>query len=67
MKRILSLTLVLVMLLALGACGKKAAEPAGSAAGDLVTISKAWTEISRSQMTAQSPRSIRSSPRSPRL
>ena len=38
MKRILSLTLVLVMLLALGACGKKAAEPAGSAAGDLVTI-----------------------------
>ncbi len=38
MKRILSLMLVLVMILALGACGKKAAEPAGSAAEDLVTI-----------------------------
>ncbi len=38
MKRILSLMLVLVMILALGACGKKAAEPAGSEAGDLVTI-----------------------------
>ncbi len=37
MKRILSLMLVLVMILALGACGKKAAEPDGSAA-DLVTI-----------------------------
>lgn len=30
MKRILSLMLVLVMILALGACGKEAAEPAGS-------------------------------------
>ncbi len=38
MKRILSLMLVLVMILALCACGKKAAEPAGSAAEDLVTI-----------------------------
>lgn len=38
MKRILSLMLVLVMILALGACGKKAAEPAGSVSGDLVTI-----------------------------
>ena len=38
MKRILSLMLVLVMILALGACGKKAAEPAGSEAEDLVTI-----------------------------
>ena len=38
MKRTLSLMLVLVMILALGACGKKAAEPAGSAADDLVTI-----------------------------
>ncbi len=38
MKRILSLMLVLVMILALGACGKNAAEPAGSEAGDLVTI-----------------------------
>lgn len=35
MKRILSLMLVLVMILTLGACGKKAAEPAGE---DLVTI-----------------------------
>ena len=38
MKRILSLMLVLVMILTLGACGKKAAEPAGSEAEDLVTI-----------------------------
>ena len=38
MKRILSLMLVLVMILALGACGKEAAEPAGSEADDLVTI-----------------------------
>ena len=38
MKRTLSLMLVLVMILALGACGKNAAEPAGSEAEDLVTI-----------------------------
>ena len=38
MKRILSLMLVLVMILTLGACGKKAAESAGSEAEDLVTI-----------------------------
>ena len=38
MKRILSLMLVLVMILALVACGKNAAEPAGSEADDLITI-----------------------------
>ena len=38
MKRILRLMLALVMILALGACGKNAAEPAGSEADNLVTI-----------------------------
>lgn len=53
MKRILSLMLVLVMVLALAACGKQAAEPAGSEAAEAAATGEALAGKNMSEEDAK--------------